>query len=97
MGCIFVSEIKMPDLEKTKQQVDKMTELQDLLLEDFIKQAREGTLSATDRATLVRFLMANGWNLDPATLPKDLKDMLTSRVDPTADLEEEHPDLRLVG
>lgn len=78
-----------------KEQVEKLETLQTLLLDDFIKMAREGTLSATDRATLVRFLMANGWNLDPATLPQDLKDMLTSKVDPEAGLDEEHPMLKL--
>jgi hypothetical protein len=81
--------------EKVKAQADKLGILQDLLLDDFITMAREHTLSATDRATLVRFLMANGWNLDPANMPQELKDMLTSRIDPTKDLEEEHPHLRI--
>ena len=81
--------------EKTKEQADKLARLQDLVLDDFILMAEGHTLSATDRATLVRFLMANGWNLDPSTMPKNLRDMLTSGVDPLKDLDEEHPALRL--
>lgn len=41
-----------------------------------------GDISATDMATLMRFLVANGWNLDPARIPKNLRDKLTSRLDP---------------
>jgi hypothetical protein len=47
-----------------------------------------GEITSTDLATLMRFLMANGWTLDPSRLPKGLKDKLTSKVLPS-DFEDE--------
>lgn len=40
----------------------------------------EGDLSSTDAATLYRFMSDNGWSLDPAKLPQNLKDKLTDKV-----------------
>lgn len=42
----------------------------------------EGTITSTDMATLVRFLIANGWTLDPSRLPQGLRDKLTANVSP---------------
>lgn len=66
--------------EKTQAQIDKLEELQDLLLDDFITAFKNNTVTATDRATVIRLLQSNGWSLDPAQLPTDLKDKLTSKV-----------------
>jgi hypothetical protein len=41
-----------------------------------------GEITSTDMATLVRFLMANGWTLDPSRLPSKLKDKLTTSMSP---------------
>lgn len=65
---------------KTAEQVGKLEVLQDLLLDDLIKAFRDNTVSATDRATVIRLLQSNGWALDPASIPSDLKDKLTSKV-----------------
>ena len=85
----------MADTTKKQEQIRKAERLQDLLLDDFTKQAEEGTLSATDRATLVRFLQSNGWDLDPARIPQSLKDKLTRTVAPDAELEEKTGERRL--
>lgn len=82
-------------LQKQKEQVEKATELQDLILDDFIAMAKAGTLTSTDRATIVRLLAANGWSLDPNQLPQHLKDKLTSSIDP-CELDEDEPRLRVV-
>lgn len=39
-----------------------------------------GEITSTDMATLARFLMANGWTLDPSRLPSGLKDKLTTTM-----------------
>lgn len=44
-----------------------------------------GEITSTDLATLARLLSQNGWSLDPARLPKNLKDKLTKHVDFDAD------------
>lgn len=82
-------------LDKKKSQIIKAERLQDLLLDDFTKLAESGGLSATDRATLVRFLSDNGWDLDPARIPQSLKDKLTKSVRPDEDLEAETGERRL--
>lgn len=48
----------------------------------------DGEITSTDLATLSRFLMANGWTLDPARLPKGLRDKLTKHISPD-DLDED--------
>ena len=65
-----------------KDQIDVAVELQILILEDFkeLLTTRKDELTATDRATIVRLLQANGWSIDPAALPEDLKGMLTRNV-----------------
>lgn len=58
------------------------------LMEDRLK-AR--TLSDTGMAVLLRFFLANGWNVDPAMIPKNLKDLLGA-TNPT-DFGDDEPDL----
>lgn len=58
----------------------------------------DGTITSSDMATLYRFLSDNGWNLDPARLPKRLRDKLTSKISPTDfDDEEQFPRPRMVS
>lgn len=76
-------------LKKKKEHIEKAEKLQDLLLDNFIKLFQENEATATDRATAIRFLTDNGWDLDPARVPQELKDKLTRKVEPDADLEAE--------
>jgi hypothetical protein len=74
------------------EQVEMVEDLQLKLLKSFNTMLDEGTLTPTDRATLVRLLMANGWNLDPARLPKGLKDKITTKLNAT-DFDSNDPDV----
>ena len=78
-----------------KSQIEIAERLQNLILEDFedLLTNRKEDLTATDRATIVRFLQANGWTVDPASLPANLKGMLTAKL-PVDD--EETPELAIV-
>lgn len=69
-------------------QIEKMEKLQDLILDDLIKAVEGGTATATDRATIIRLLQSNGWDLDPARIPQELRDKLTKKVKFDDDLEE---------
>ena len=71
-----------------EEQVETSKDLQTLLLLTYVRRLKAGTLSDTGLAALQRLLHANGWSLDPAQLPKELSDMLTSKVDP-AELDDE--------
>jgi len=71
----------MAEVPKTLvEQVAIAERLQLKLLTRFETMIDEGTLTATDAATLVRLLSANGWTLDPAKVPKNLQNMLTTAV-----------------
>lgn len=35
-----------------------------------------GTISSTDMATLSRWLMANGWSLDPSKMPQKIRSLV---------------------
>jgi hypothetical protein len=70
------------------QQIEVASELQSLILQDFVKIIKNNTASATDRATIVRLLRENGWTLDPAQIPSSLKDKLTRTVRFDEDLSE---------
>lgn len=83
-------------LAKRKEQIVKAEQLQDLILDNFVKLFQEGGgATATDRATAIRFLQSNGWDLDPARVPQNLRDKLTKNVKPDADLEAETGERRL--
>jgi len=71
-----------------QEQVDLATRLQQKLLERFENLMAEGEDTPTDRATLSRLLNANGWELSPDSLPAELKDFITKKVDPRS-LDEE--------
>lgn len=69
--------------DTTKAQVEIAKRLQMKMLKRWEDLLDSGQLSATDAATLTRFLLENGWNVDPAKLPQSLKDVLTTKVDPS--------------
>lgn len=76
-----------------KKQLDIAERLQTLLLEDFENRIKtEAGLTPTDRATLARLLMSNGWSLDPAQVPQGIMDKLSTRTNPT-DLSDEDADV----
>lgn len=68
--------------EVRRQQVQIASRLQLKWLKRMEKMLDDDTISATDMATLVRFLSQNGWTLDPTKLPEGLKKKLTSGVSP---------------
>ncbi len=71
------------DTPLTKEEQVSLTDrLQTLTLKTFENRLESQTISDTGLATLVRFLMANGWSVDPSRLPKGLESLLTSKVDP---------------
>ena len=51
------------------------------------------SITSTDMATLCRWLMANGWSLDPSKLPQPLRDKL---IDAIGDEAFEEMPVRLV-
>lgn len=74
---------------KTEAQIKQLEILQDLILQDLIDAIKNNTATATDRATIIRLLQSNGWTLDPAQLPSDLKSKLTSTRRFDEDLSED--------
>jgi hypothetical protein len=64
-------------------QLELAEQLQAMLLRTYHTRLKAGTISDTGLAALQRLLQQNGWSLDPAQLPKGLRDMITSKVDPT--------------
>lgn len=61
-------------------QIELGQKLQSLLLRRYHARLKDGTISDTGMAALQRLLASNGWTLDPAALPEDLRKMLTSEV-----------------
>lgn len=79
-------------MANNKKHVDLAERLQTMLLEDFEQMLEDGDMSSTDRATLARLLMANGWNFDPSLLPEGIRDKLENESpdfedDPVTDAE----------
>ena len=68
------------DEQKKRERVAKLDELTDLILDDLITQARSKSLTSADRKTILDFLAKNGLDLDPRSLPDDVKGFLTSNV-----------------
>ena len=68
----------MPDSTMPEQR-EIMARLQLKWLKRMETQLNEGNITSTDMATLVRFMVDNGWSLDK--LPEKLADKLTTRVD----------------
>lgn len=75
------------------EQLDVAERLQGKWLLHMEKMLDAGTITSTDMATLCRWLMANGWSLDPSKLPQPLRDKLIDAIG--ADVFEEMP-VRLV-
>jgi hypothetical protein len=66
----------------SEEQIKLAERLQERLLKRFEKLMEEGDDTPTDRATLSRLLNSNGWSLSPDSLPAELKDFITKKVDP---------------
>ncbi len=73
------------------EQIDLLEEIQTLLLRDLVTALKSHKATAPDRATIIRLLQSNGWDLDPARVPQELRDKLTKAVKFDADLEGEAP------
>lgn len=61
-----------------EEQLEATERLQAAWLRRMTTMLEDGTITSTDMATLARVLMHNGWSLDPATLPKNLRDKITT-------------------
>lgn len=81
----------MADGDDKQKQIEIAERLQLKVLERFETLLTEGTITSTDMATLVRLLASNGWTLDPARLPRKLRDKLldTMKFDDDMDAETE--------
>ncbi len=67
--------------DTTAKQREIVERLQLLWLERMETLLIEGLLSSTDAATLYRFMADNGWSLDPADVPGQLKEKLTGKIE----------------
>jgi len=76
------------DILNPQEQIDLTERLKTLWLKHMETLLTTGAITATDMATLARVLLQNGWSLDPAKLPQNLRGMLTSQVSPE-DLEDD--------
>lgn len=65
------------------EQIERAQRIQDKILQRFETLLDSGEINATELATCVRLMMANGWTFDPTRLPQKLQDKLTSLVDPS--------------
>jgi hypothetical protein len=77
-----------------EDQISLAEQLQAMVLRTFSTRLEHNTISDTGLATLVRMLAANGWSIDPRSVPKNLADKLTTKVDPAeldADLDNVYP------
>ena len=72
--------------ERKQEQVEQAELIQDLWLGRMIELLQSGEETSTDRATLIRWLEHNGWSVDPSRLPQELKDKLTSHIEPGDDI-----------
>lgn len=85
--------------DKKKARVKKLDELTDLILEDLLMLARNNAMTASDRKLILDFLTRNGLDLDPRSIPDDVKALLTSNVafDEQDEAENRERQLRVVG
>lgn len=65
-----------------EEQIALAEELQGMLLKEYKRRLETRTISGTGMASLQKLLKDNGWNLDPAHLKQELRDLLTTEVDP---------------
>ena len=59
-----------------EEQVDIAERLQGKWLLHMERILDAGTITSTDMATLCRWLMANGWSLDPSKMPQKIRDLV---------------------
>lgn len=71
-----------------EKQISLAEQLQAMTLRLLADRVENRTISDTGLATIIRLLVSQGWSLDPATVKQNLKDMLTTTVDPK-ELDEE--------
>lgn len=72
----------------SEQQIELAARVQSKWLRRMDWLLDHGLVTSTDMATLARVLLQNGWSLDPARLPKGLRDKLTAHI-PVDDFEDE--------
>lgn len=58
------------------EQIALAERLQGKWLTHMEKMLDAGTITSTDMATLCRWLMANGWSLDPSKMPQKLRSLV---------------------
>jgi hypothetical protein len=76
-----------------EEQIEVAERLQGKWLLAMERMLDAGTITSTDMATLCRWLMSNGWSVDPSTLPVKLQNRLIDAIG--ADAFDELP-VRLV-
>lgn len=66
--------------KKKRDRVAKLDRLTDLIIDNLLTVVESGSITAADRKTILDFLKHNGLDLDPRSLPDDVKGFLTSNV-----------------
>jgi hypothetical protein len=66
-----------------EEQVDVAERLQGKWLMHMERLLDNGTITSTDMATLCRWLMANGWSLDPSKMPQKLRNLIADMPEDT--------------
>lgn len=79
--------------EKTRKRAERLESLIDTLLDDFETAFANGTATATDRSTLIRWIKDSGFDLDPKRIPAKLKDKLTAKL-PAAEVDADEAEPR---
>lgn len=78
--------------------VELMKRIRRKMLEHWYEMLENGSISATDMATITRLASQNGWVLDETRLPSRLKDKLTAHYDPSApDADDKVVPIRAAG
>lgn len=70
----------MPDNLLEQKEISERLQLK--WLKRMEEMLDDNSISATDMATLRKFLADNGWTVDPSRMPKGLQGILTQNVDP---------------
>lgn len=75
-----------------KEHVDKTERLLGFWLDRMEELFKSKEITSSDLATLERFFRSNGWSVDPAKLPQELRNKITEGIDPAA-FDEDDPDV----
>lgn len=78
--------------ERKQRHVSLAERLQDKLLEAYLDKLESGDLSDTGMAALQKLLIQMGWDFDPTNLPQELRDHLTTHLDPN-ELDDDDADV----